>query len=353
MDLQNETYDFSNRSSIHRLEKSYSLTNVAFNNTLLALCACGSVGNVLSFVALIKSRQSTTTLWLKILSITDLLFLLALATDIITITYGFALYFSIFAPVVLGGTGLMSIWIVVFVSLERYIAVVHPFKVRFMCTTFRVKVILGVLIVLSPVLHIPLIFEYKIIEYTDEESGLTARTFATTPFFNSIVYQVAYKMAFMFIIRLIIPLFLMIYSSVSIIQALRRSRSFVSRSSGAVGGASAGNREASVMVVSVVIVLVVCQLPTLLYYTCDALNKLTPSFYHDNNLIEIHYTLFFMMLVAITCNSSVNFLIYVVASKCFRVTLHAMFTCSTKKQRPNSASEVSAISDDNVCERRL
>ena len=99
------------------------------------------------------------------------------------------------------------------------------------------------------------------------------------------------------------------------VEAMRRRRTDM----------GANNRDnVTLMIVTVVVVFIICQLPQHLGRLMHALI--------DNNVLKISYTplfvIYYISVLLIYLNSSVNFLIYCLLGQKFRLILVQMMSCN-------------------------
>ena len=306
-------------NTIHRYRfVPLSKEQKAFEITLISVSAFGVLGNILSFLVMKNSKQSTTTLWLTILALVDLTYLLIIGTMSVFGLFDMA-YTGIYLYPLSKGVGLLCIWVVVFVAVERYVAVVHPFKVKSVCTRFRVKLITCITIFLCNAIQIPFYFNFKLIKDTDPQSGHASWSVERMPFSESVYYQLFYQVGLMWFVQLIIPVSILTFTSVAILKVQQKSRSFQANYS------TGRNNDSTMMVLVVVLALSVCQLPDLIHYVVNALHIIAPSLSERYSLLRIQPLLRNIEYAALVCNSSINFLIYVMASTRFRAELAKLF----------------------------
>ena len=318
---------------------------------VIVLCNFGLVGNLVSLLVLKRSKASSTTLWLKFLAIFDSMCLVFSCLKASFESTKERAHYTLYMIPPLHGFGLVSIWVVVFVSLERYIAVVHPFRVKSICTVFRVKIIVLFTALFLMSMQIPAFFELDVIQCIGSKSELMKICkYRHTDLFNSFTYQLLYRLTYRAMFRLILPVAIMTYSSMSLMKALNQRKRFLQRTSGYTSRSwkSTGSKnENTIMVVGVVIVLITSQLPLLVYITIDSTSIIAPTFYKNYHLFIFQNIAFDTVSIMTVLNSSVNFIIYVMTSKRFRDELQRMCMCFSKKQHTDAALRLRAISQIN------
>ena len=140
-----------------------------------------------------------------------------------------------------------------------------------------------------------------------------------TPITRSVYYQLFYQVGLLWLVQLIIPLSILTFTSVAILKVQRKSRSLLANCS------TRRHNNSTLMVLVVVLALSVCQLPVLVHYIVDALHIIAPSVYKRYSLVHTQLLLTNIDYAALVCNSSINFLIYVLASTRFRAELAKLF----------------------------
>ena len=248
----------------------------------------GLIGNALSFAVLHKySSGNVGAYLLKALAITDNIFL---AT-----TLGFVIYSStepgftrIITNVLLAlvsATISWTVWMIVIVAGNRYIAVCRPMVASRVCTINKVRLEILIMVGVVCIFNIPHFVDFD---------------FPHTYIF--------YIYAFHFIFVFLLPLVIIIFFNVHLMRSLhlaKRSRMIMtSRSS------DDGNNITIVMIV-IIIVFVVCQTPFTLSISIATFVG------HPYNSCPLLLFLRVSMLLMII-NSSVNFVIYCLFRRQFR-----------------------------------
>jgi len=218
----------------------------------------------------------------------------------------------------------MTIWIVLLVTVDRYIAVCLPLS-RHLRSMRRTKLATGVTLVLAVLYNVPLFFEREV-KHANIACPTFPATIEKTTLAGNFVYFFVYKTLCYFAFRSAGPLVTLIYINIHLYRALRmRRRRLTSR--------ARLHHNVTMTLVAVVTVFVVCELPDAVIRLLVAVRRLTSD--QKNNIggpaavnvdAFIHRAnLFTQVLLAV--NSSVNFIIYFfVGNKfreksCFRVFL--------------------------------
>ncbi|GAB1597439.1 FMRFamide receptor-like [Argonauta hians] len=273
----------------------------------------GLIGNILTIIVLWrKEMHSTTIYYLRALVLTDtaiLIFSFLLLTPISISNYTNSLkYFRdfiypiIFVPCnyVVMTVQTINVWITVSVTIERYIAICHPFFAIRILTRCKALSVIGVTSVLSVLYNIPRLFGAKasFIEMDDVYSIMT------TEYGQSYIYKEFYSGLMYSILIFIIPLLVLFVLNVLLIIELMKMRQR------RVGMNVEEDNEAnmSLVLVLIVVIFIVCQTPGLIAQY---------EFLPNNVLLKwlaVSNTLFIF-------NSSVNFLVYTAVGRKFRKVL--------------------------------
>lgn len=129
------------------------------------ITSIGLVGNMFSFIVMTQlSKTSSFYLYLAVLALSDSAFLVfegiftwlrlsGFYNPFVNFAHGFCSAMS--SSVLISSQ--FSSWIMVAVTIDRYIAVCHPFKVTKYCTKKRAIVCMGVVLVLLVGINLPMI----------------------------------------------------------------------------------------------------------------------------------------------------------------------------------------------------
>jgi hypothetical protein len=293
------------------------------------VCLLGLVGNSLSFAVLHKySRNNVATYLLKALAVSDNLFLVT--ASCVQMYQAMCMYFGLiehFTPVypylqiyVWPFTHIVqmgTVYMMVLVAANRYIAVCLPLQAPRLCSKRNVQLQILFMTIAIVVYNIPRFFEYRVVhenvtlgdnttEIQPHNEGL-----ASIHLYNILYENVAYCI-FVFLLPLVILIFFNVHLVRDLKKAQRSRKTMTSRSS------MEENNITLVMIV-IIITFIVAQTPAslnqILYYIirpppdgeCSDYQK----YYHISNLL-------------ITMNSALNFVIYCLFRRQFQQELVAL-----------------------------
>ncbi|XP_069125196.1 FMRFamide receptor-like [Argopecten irradians] len=283
----------------------------------------GVIGNILTMMVLWrKEMQSTTILFLCALVLTDtgIIIVACVALTPYSISlfhpelwyYKDVIYPNLYTPVffLIMSIQQCNVWITVSVSVERYIAICHPFRAQKICTRKKTYITLIVITVTSIAYNIPRLFATMAHKPCPEPGpeipiGHDCYTLVTTDFGNTLFYTKVYSVWMYASIIYIIPLSVLTILNILIIMELMRMRARRA------GMNIQDDQEAnlSLVLVLIVVVFILCQTPGLfaqfdfLFTTVMMIKWLAVS-----NILFV-------------ANSSVNFLIYTLVGQKFRRVL--------------------------------
>ena len=310
-----------------------SLTSCDFVYFILVciICAIGLIGNTLSFAVLHKHTFGHVgTYILQALALTDNMFLAIYvcteANSIISNHYNLSLqYYEVFQTYVwpLGHiTHMWTIWMIVIVAGNRYIAVCRPMDAPRLCTKYNVQLEILTMAGAMCVYNIPRFFEYRYVLHNvtivdNNNTTSVNETLENMGIASIYLYNILYKNVCNVLFVFILPLIIIIYFNVHLMRGLKiaqRDRSTMTSQS--------SNDVNNITLVTIVIIIafVVCQTPAtinrILYYIFGQMQMLTCTPYK---------LYFFMSNIFIPINSTVNFFIYCLLRRQFQRQLRMLF----------------------------
>lgn len=120
---------------------------------------------------------------------------------------------------------LIQTWLVVLLTVDRYIAVSHPLHAQRLASVSRTKLIITVLCITSMLLSLPRFFEYQLVPIDPLHStGFTATSLMADP-----VYSVAYCIVLFSVVMYLTPMAVLTILNVRLLLALRESQAYQAR----------------------------------------------------------------------------------------------------------------------------
>jgi len=326
---------------------TYQLYRIIIDVVVVGLfCLLGFVGNSITIVILWsdQDKKSTTNWLLQSLAVVDIVYLVAcifiqpLKTVSESTTWfgpefrGKFIYVELYVWTFASVAQMITVWIVVLVTVDRYIAICHPLRSK-MRTLERAHVAVAAVVAVAFLYNIPLVFERRVsdaLTHCDAGRGVSSHL-VRTEFRRSETYFVVYKTICYFVFRSVGPLLILIILNAKLMQALREMRRrhrYMTRS-------HRQRENVTLTLIVVVSVFIICEIPdaTLRVYMAVTLLELSPPMLDgaelDGHVISGHVILAVVNPVVnalLTFNSSVNFLIYCLVGNKFRRILARMCT---------------------------
>ncbi|KAI0224058.1 FMRFamide receptor [Lamellibrachia satsuma] len=290
------------------------------------LCLVGFVGNALSIAVLYRDsdRNNTTNWLLQTLAVVDTMYLVASVfiqtiktlhdhTDWVPKMHNVFVYMEPYVWAFASIVQTTTVWTVMLVTIDRYVAVCKPFQVQLRSLQRAKMAFLGI-VVAAILYNIPRFFEREM-RLVSDQCGDVVKT-KKSAMGESWIYFLVYKTVLYFMFRAFGPLLTLIVLNTTLMRALhtvRKKREKLTRNS--------QHRENMTLVLVIVVsVFFVCQIPDL---TLRIIMTFVNLHVIDVDLTSLRYVNAVTNML-LTINSSTNFLIYCLIGKKFRKILGQM-----------------------------
>ncbi len=212
---------------------------------------------------------------------------------------------------------LISLYIVILIAFQRYLAVCKPLRVKTLASMKNIKFAILFVVILSFVTNLPMAIEEKV--YFDEERGRYRSE--RQGFANSWWYSDFYAtIIFTYILIYIIPVVSLSILSFFLLRSLRTAdqsrKQMVNQ-----GQLKPQNKNVTITLLAVIMTCAVCEFPGIILLLLKEVFDLGD--FSECESIVFYFTGLNSMLVMV--NSSANFVIYMTSSEAFRMKLKTKF----------------------------
>ncbi|ESO90947.1 hypothetical protein LOTGIDRAFT_163454 [Lottia gigantea] len=312
-DYEDSSYDCPTLSAYYDFETDYGIVGCV-------IASFGILGNFISIVVLSQARlNSTTSFFLRCLAIYDtiLLFLQVLIYAIPWIMdmcsfwdhILLAALFMVYPLSAVAHTG--SIYMVVVLALERYLAVSKPFHAISKWTYNRARKISLIVLVWAFVYNAPRFFEYKPQLYHDGSWNRTWLNSHSTSLTTNSMYIMIYLGYISLVIEIIVPLIVLTVFHIQLLHLLRTRHKSILRINAV---RQADRHTLTATIFAITFILFGCQSFVFAYNILHSTlwkSRCTLACFHVH-----HITILVIML-----NSAVNFIFYCLLGRKFRLVL--------------------------------
>lgn len=279
----------------------------------------GIIGNTLTILVLWRREMKSTTIYfLRTLVVTDMGIICGgvMGLSIIAVTqrdpdmwrFNDVVYPHIYTPInyLVMTLQMINVWVTVAVTVERYIAICHPFRSVRLLKKRNAFIMIGSICVTSVLYNIPRCLAYTV--HSEPCPHGTCYSVISSDFGKTIFFTDWFSIWLYLCIIYIIPfVILSVLNSLLIIELMRmRRRRLVTNER------ENSETNMSVVLVLIVVVFIICQTP-----------GLVSQFQFFDPMVLLKFTCISNTLFIL--NSSVNFLIYTAVGKKFRKVLLKTF----------------------------
>ncbi|OWF34531.1 FMRFamide receptor [Mizuhopecten yessoensis] len=301
-----------------------TFTLVAYGILIPVAVGVGYVGNILTAIVLwSKEMASTTNLFLRALVLSDI----ALITSALLLTPGLVISSGDPETNELWPQGLSTlkflmmtsqlcnVYILVFVSVERFFAICLPFKHLYLHTRRNVLLSIFINVLFSVLFNIPRLFvlDVRQAQCTGVNSTRPCFIYEWTVFGESSFYQDVYALWMYVLVYFAIPLTVLLTLNILIVKELKRMEIRLVRI-----GAENNNVTSEKVNITKTIVLI-CAVFTLVQ-TLGFISQLEYWILNREGRVLLVIVNFLYVV-----NSSINFAIYIVIGKKFRKKVLSVF----------------------------
>ncbi|XP_017031313.1 allatostatin-A receptor [Drosophila kikkawai] len=327
--LANTTRSDENITSFFTEEEWLALTGILpwlVGFTFGAIAITGFLGNLLVILVVVfnNNMRSTTNLMIVNLAVADLLFVILCipftAADYVTDYWPFGGFWCRSVQYLIVVTAFASIYTLVLMSIDRFLAVVHPIRSRMMRTENITMVAIVTLWVVILVVSVPVAFINDFAVMSDGKRSIGMCTFKANDYISPRTFQVSF-----FISSYLLPLMIISGLYVRMIMRLWHQGSGVRMSK----ESQRGRKRVTRLVVVVVIAFASLWLPIQLILLLKSLDII-----QINSLPKV-----VMQVSAQTLaysSSCINPLLYAFLSDNFRKAFYKAINCSPRYQNYTS-----------------
>ncbi|KAK6184781.1 hypothetical protein SNE40_007177 [Patella caerulea] len=288
------------------------------------IATIGILGNMVSIVVLSQARlSSTTSFFLKCLALFDTL-LLALDMLIYTIPWIIdmcgiwdhflvATLFIVYPLSAVSHTG--SIYMVIVLALERFMAVSKPFHAMSKWTFSRARKVAACVLLWSFLYNAPRFFEYRPRLYTDLTWNMTWLNSNSTALTNNRDYVMIYLGYINLVIEIICPLVVLSVFHIQLLHLLQTRNKSILRINAV---REQDTHKLAATVFAITFVLFACQIFVFVN------NILSTTLWKEECTIACFH-LHHITIIVVMINSAANFIFYCVLGRKFRIVLMELF----------------------------
>ena len=231
-------------------------------------------------------------------------------------------------------SGMLSSWVTVLISLERYIAICHPFEVHIYCTKKHTYLALMALVLITSTGCIPFF-------YTCSTTRLDQMPRCNSSGPNA-EYDIILKSTVLTFYSFI-PFLLITILNILMMKKIQLQKAFQSQSQQSNEPSSAYNSSLIIMMVCVCSIFAVTSFPSAILVIVSVSYKFNSVqlsiFDYDGWLFRLTYTLE-------EINHGINFFLYCLTGSVFRFAFFILFKCREKESPEQSFQQEMAIAEN-------
>ena len=300
------------------LQQKLALTRLLCQKVLLpTIVLIGVVGNFLNIAVLTRRwMRSSTNFYLTALAIYDILYLVFALTmslnhySMVKTTEWYIRYRKPIGKPFVDTASNTGVWLTLTFTIERYIGVCHPMKGKRWCTPERAKIIIFAVCFITAVITFPEFFEYVVIQQTLDNNATQLKE-VSTDFASHATYQWGYVYTNQTLFTFLPLILLLVFNSLlikAVTAASKNRKAMVNQQVSTHHRQQAEQHRITVMLISVVIVFLICQLPQAILNLYSTYLQATDGLTQKRIRVLLIINNVCNLLVMI--NSSINFVLY-------------------------------------------
>ena len=304
----------------------------------LLVCSLGIIGNAVSLVVLQRKimRTSSTYSYMSALAACDmcvLMFTMVLLLNDIEPPKrgvqkwpwvgGIYPYLFPFFHAAAFTCQVISVWLTLAFTVDRYIMICHPFTAEPYCTVSRARLVIAGVFLAGVLFNIPKFFEYQTISVTLSQN-ITRIGYDLTTFGKSHLFRILFHSSFYIIFVSVVPFLCLAVLNAFLILAVHKSR----KRGREINVVERKRNDTTMMLVSVVVVFFVCQTPALVSRAIWTFQS-NPDAFKNMALYSLNEVGNFLIIL----NSSINVVPYLFFGKRFRDEFFQIFCRCTLRYK--------------------
>nr|WJJ60807.1 APGWamide receptor 1 [Aplysia californica] len=309
------------------------------------LCIIGITGNVLALVVLNhRDMRTSTNVYLSSLAVSDTFKLLNDAMYVIIVAISQSdqdlseKFMSSLYPVahyVFNMSVCVTSWLTVSVAVERYISVCYASRAKQLCTIPRARFVCTFVFIFMSILAIPSGLRYEMITIQDHTLNTTCVEIVPTTLGNNEAFMKPWSWI-QNSLRGIIPVFILVYLNVRIINELRKER--------VKGKKFSARNRITLMLIVIVFMFLVCITPDAIMSTFFG-----KGYVEEDHLVKGIREITDSLLAV---NSAFSFFLYCTMSVVFRTTFVKIFWPFPRKPGDGEAIQLTCTNASSTAAKK-
>ena len=293
------------------------------------ICVLGTVGNTLSIIMLHAFSQLAGCLipLVKALAWADFLHVILYSVVLVIPdlayhccgghrVWDFTMYSYAYIWPFATMTMACDTWLIVLISVHRYIAVCYPLRSSDFSSYSRLRKQVIIVTAVAFVMEFPRFFEYEIYDELVEGTNETRKNYQYSDMHENYYYQLIYKSIIMLSYKKYVPMVVITFAAVQIIRTIRKMQNSSLRTSITSSEKTNTGKKVTRTMLTVMIVFIVTQLSNCVYPFARTFLDVDQK--HRCNTFNYYVTVSDTLALINPC---ANFFIYLIMWKSFRTTL--------------------------------